>query len=145
MYIQGDSKVCRATVRATFTCPSADQPITSNVCISVQPIFIAIQIKVYTHLYIMSLVCIIRIILYMISHVCIFRMIGRSAGRHIDRPRAKYRSTSINIYISHVCIFRMKGGSAGRHIDRPGAKYRYTLKSIYTIYIKACMYYQDER
>ena len=28
-------------------------------------------------------------IIYMVNHVCIFRMRGRSAGRHIDRPRDK--------------------------------------------------------
>ena len=35
----------------------------------------------------------------MISHVCIFRMRGGSAGRHIDRPGAKYRYALIYIYI----------------------------------------------
>ena len=87
----------------------------------------------------------------MVSHVCIFRMRGKSAGRHIDRPRAKYRSTSIkyDIIYDKPCMYvqdeRWVGRSAGRHIYIPGVKYRYTLTPMYIIYDKACEYNQEER
>ena len=82
-------------------------------------------------------------------------MVGRTAGRHIDRPRARYRLSAMYIIydtectelptcrpISHLilnidkplCMFiqdeRWVGGSAGRQIDRAITKYRLTSKYI---------------
>ena len=83
IYIQGESQVCRAAVRVTFTCPSADQPIASK-SVYLSNLSSYQYRSRYIRTYIMSLVCIIRMIKHMISHACIFKMIGRSAGRHID-------------------------------------------------------------
>ena len=75
----------------------------------------------------------------MISHICLFRMKGWSAGRHIDRPGAKYRYTLKSMYMIYDKAFmyyqdeRLVGRSAGRHIDRPRAKYRSTSINIHNL------------
>ena len=45
------------------------------------------------------------------------RWVGGSAGRHIDRPRAKYRYTSKYIIYDKPCMY-IQDGRLGRQVGR---------------------------